>query len=267
MRTILWAGLAAAALAAAAQPAHAQIDYRNLDDERPVTTEDAYPVERYGFELLTPYRFEAEPGRTDVHLVAPELEYGLLPNAQVSTRLLLAAVDRSTDSDWGFAGLRLSGLYDFNTEGAWLPALALRADASIPVGNLAGDVFRLTLKGIATRSWGRTRGHLNAAMSLGADDGLGPVDAAPRWFASAALDHTFIRHSLLAVAEVLTRRPVGGAPIEVNASAGLRWQWRPTLVLDAGIARRLGSNGPDFGLTVGLSRAFALPGLMSGGVR
>ena len=30
----------------------AQIDYRNLDDDRPVVTEDAYPVERYAFELL-----------------------------------------------------------------------------------------------------------------------------------------------------------------------------------------------------------------------
>ena len=35
-------------------PAVAQIDYRNLDDDRPVVSEDAYPVERYGFELLAP---------------------------------------------------------------------------------------------------------------------------------------------------------------------------------------------------------------------
>ena len=43
-------------------PAWAQIDYRNLDDERPVVTEDAYPVERYAFEFLAPYLFEAEAG-------------------------------------------------------------------------------------------------------------------------------------------------------------------------------------------------------------
>ena len=265
MRTMLAAVLAAAALAPPMHPAHAQIDYRNLDDERPVATEDAYPVERYGFELLAPYRFEAERGGVAVHLVAPELEYGVLPNAQIGLKMLLAATDGPKGTDWGLAGLRLSGLYDFNTESAGLPALALRTDASVPVGSLAGDAFRVTLKGIATRSWGSTRGHLNAAVSLGTDAGLGLVDFPARWLVSAAVDHTFIRHSLLAIAEVLTERPVEGAAIEVNASAGVRWQWMPTLVLDGGVTRRLGSNGPDFGITIGLSQAFALPGLMPGG--
>jgi hypothetical protein len=267
MRTIVLAVLAAAAIALAAPPASAQIDYRNLDDERPVTTEDAYSIERYGFELLAPYHFEAERGGSDFHVVAPELEYGLLPNAQVGVKALLAASDGPTDTDWGLAGIRVFGLYNFNTESGGLPALALRADAAIPAGNLAGDAFGVTLKGIATRSWGRTRGHLNAGLRLGTDDGLGPVEAPPRWFLSAAMDRTFIRHSLLGVAEVLTRRPVEGSPMEVNLSIGMRWQWLPTLVLDAGATRRLGSHGPDVGLTIGLSHAFALRGLMPGGER
>src|SRR5919112_644746 len=42
--------------------ATAQTDYRNLDAGRPVVTEDAYPVERYAFELRAPYRFEADAG-------------------------------------------------------------------------------------------------------------------------------------------------------------------------------------------------------------
>jgi len=104
-------------------------------------------------------------------------------------------------------------------------------------------------------------------VRLGSDDGVGPVEAPPRWFLSAAVDRTFIRRSLLAVAELVTARPADAAPVEVNLSAGIRWQWLPTLVLDAGVSRRLGSNGPDFGVTVGLSHAFALRGLLPGGAR
>jgi hypothetical protein len=36
----------------------AQIDYRNLDEGRPLQTEDAYPIERHAFELVIPYEYE-----------------------------------------------------------------------------------------------------------------------------------------------------------------------------------------------------------------
>ena len=51
-------------------PLPAQIDYRNLDDGRPIATEDAYPVERYAFELLAPYRFEPAPEEKRFHAIA-----------------------------------------------------------------------------------------------------------------------------------------------------------------------------------------------------
>ena len=38
----------------------AQVDYRNLDDERPVTTEDAYPVDRYALEIMMPFSFQSD---------------------------------------------------------------------------------------------------------------------------------------------------------------------------------------------------------------
>ena len=263
MGTMLPLGIAVAALTSAPGIAQAQIDYRNLDDGRPIATEDAYPIERYAFELMLPYRFDAERGGADLHLLAPRIEYGAFRNAQLGLEALLAGVDRPAGSDWGLAGVRVSGLYDFNTESAALPALALRADGFVPAGNLAGDAFRLTLGGIATRSWGATRAHLNGAVSLGSDD-PGAAEEPARWSASAALDHTFIRRSLLVVGEVLTRQRRDGAPVEVEASAGVRWQWRPTLVLDAGMSRRLGAHGPDVGVTIGVSHAFAVAGLMPG---
>jgi hypothetical protein len=244
-------------------PLPAQIDYRNLDDGRPVATEDAYPVERYAFELLAPYRFEAEAGGAELHLVVPEIAHGIARNTQIGLKLPVAVVVEETGTDWGLAGLRVFGFHNFNTESPRLPAVSVRADLSLPIGELAGDGVRVGLEAIATRSWGRTRAHLNAARGFGSEDALSAGEAIPRWSASLAVDRTFFRSSLLLVGEVATIQRVGGERATLDASLGLRWQWTPTVVLDAGVTRRLRADiGPDIGLTLGLSHAFALRGLM-----
>jgi hypothetical protein len=242
--------------------ASAQIDYRNLDDDRPTVTEDAYPVERYAFELLAPYRFEAE-ANANHHVMVPEVAYGLARNTQLGLKLPFAVVDEGTDTDWGLAGLRVFGLYNFNTESRWLPALSLRADAGFPMGSLAGEGSRIALKAIATRSWGRMRAHLNVARGFGSEDSLSVAEPLNRWSASLAVDRTFFRSSFLLIGEVAASESVQDAPTAVNASFGARWQWTPTLVLDAGLARRLRSDiGPDIAFTIGLSHAFALRALV-----
>src|SRR5215213_2714705 len=56
-------GIPAAVLAVLVRgaPAGAQTDYYNTDEGRPVRVEDAYPTERYAFELqLAPVRLERE---------------------------------------------------------------------------------------------------------------------------------------------------------------------------------------------------------------
>ena len=249
-------------------PLSAQIDYRNLDDDRPVVTEDAYPVERYAFELLGPYRFEAEAGGAEHHTIVPEAAYGVARNTQIGLKVPFAAVDEGTGTDWGLAGLRVFGLYNFNTEGRWLPALSLRADATFPLGSLAGEGSRFAIKAIATRSWGRMRIHLNAVRGFGSEDDLSAAEPLSRWSGSLAADRTFFRSSILLIGEVAISQAVQDAPTAVNASLGGRWQWTPTLVLDAGVSRRLRSDtGPDIALTVGLSHAFAIRGLMPAGPR
>ncbi|MGH7526199.1 MAG: hypothetical protein ACREMX_05800, partial [Gemmatimonadales bacterium] len=154
-----------------------------------------------------------------------------------------------------------------NTETPALPALALRADVAVPVGNFGGDDPQLGLKGIVTRSWGRTRLHLNGAVTLGAD-GIPAVDAEPNWAVSLAADHTFLRKSLLVIGEVGVLEAAADAPTEVTAAVGVRYQLAPTLGLDAGVSRRLVADaGPDVGVTFGLSHAFALAVLLPGGLR
>lgn len=258
--------------ATSVEVAHAQIDYRNLDEGRPTRTEDAYPVERFAFELVVPYQYENESGPGRGHLVAPELAYGVSANTMVGLKLPFAALDRGADVDTqlGFGGPRLFALYNFNTESSVLPAFAFRADASIPLGNLAGDQMRGSITAIATRSWGRTRAHVNVTAGLGSEPAVSdelPVHATPAWGAGAAVDRTFLRRSLVVIAEVTVREAVGESITEVSAGLGGRMQLTPTLVLDAGIERRLTEAGADIGLTVGLTHAFALAGLMPVGPR
>lgn len=256
-------------LAFLVSPLAAQIDYRNLDDDRPVVTEDAYPVERYAFELLAPYRFESEAEGGELHLTVPEVAYGLTRNAQLGVKLPIAGVDEGlgAGTDWGLSGLRVFGLYNFNTESRWLPALSLGADAGFPVGSLAGDGTRFAIKAIATRSWGSMRAHLNGSLGFGSEDAPAVAEPLNRWATSLAVDRTLFRSSMLLVGEVAASQSIEGAPTTVIASLGGRWQWTPTLVLDAGVSRRLSDTGPDIALTFGLSHAFALRGLMPRGPR
>jgi hypothetical protein len=258
--------LAAVVLIAPVAPLAAQIDYRNLDDDRPVLTEDAYPVERHAFELLLPYTYERERGGTDLHAFTPELAYGVVRNGQLGLKLPVAGSAAGGNTDWGVAGLRLFGLYNFNTEGLMLPALAARADLLLPVGSLGGDATRVSLKAIATRSWGRTRFHVNAAWTFGDETALGAVEPGSRWSYSLAVDRTLFRQSTLLVSEVVVLRPVRGAPVEVNAAIGARYQWTTTTVFDLGLRRRLRqAAGPDIAVTTGFSHGFALPWLMPRG--
>ncbi|HXG44723.1 MAG TPA: transporter [Gemmatimonadales bacterium] len=254
--TLLW-------LAAVPASLLAQLDYRNLDDDRPTITEDAYPVERYAFEFLLPYSYERDRAGTDLHLVMPELEYGIVRNGQVGVKLPLAARRRSGDTEWGPAGVTAFGLYNLNTESRLLPAFAVRVDGHLPVGSLAGDGARVTFKAIATRSWGRNRVHLNAAWTVGDEERLAAVEPGHRWSYSAALDRTLFRQSLLLLGEIVTRRTAADTPVEVNAGIGVRYQLSPTMVMDLGLSRRIRrSTGPDFGVTAGFSRVFGLTWLM-----
>jgi hypothetical protein len=249
------------AIALGPRDGRAQIDYRNLDDDRPVRVEDAYPVERYAFELLAPWRY-SRAGGGGVHAFVPEIEYGLLANVQVGLKLPIAGAPGMAGREWGISGLRLFGLYNFNTESAGLPALSVRADGVFPIGSFAGEGSHLTAKALATRSWGRTRLHLNGAYTFGPDDRPAAVEPADRWWAGAAVDRTLFRQSALLVAELYALRPRAAEPVQLNASVGVRYQWTPVTVLDAGVSRRLGSTGPDYELTVGISRAVGIAGLI-----
>jgi len=253
------AGWGVLLVALAAVPAAGQTDYRNLDEGRPARTEDALPVDHYGFELTLPYELEATDGAR-LHSTTPELAYGVVRGGEIGLALPLAALDRESGTTWASAGARLFALQNVARERPGRPALAVRADLDLPVGGLGGDDAGLSVKAIATRSWGALRLHANASLRAVGGDRTGPASE-PDWSAGVAVDRTAFRSSLLLLGELVAREERGARVAEVSAGAGLRWQLAPTLVLDAGMRRRLSHGGPDLGLTLGLTHAFGLAAL------
>ena len=150
----------------------------------------------------------------------------------------------------GLLGGGLFALYNPVREGPGHPALSLRGDVFAP----SGAAVRGGLTALATRSFGAARLHANAGAALGGD----ADEELPRWQAGVALDYTFFRPSLLMVGALSASAPGAGEPTATVLSAGVRWQWTPTMVLEAGAGRRLGPTGPDLRLTLGLSSTFGI---------
>jgi len=252
-------------LSLAVGSASAQTDYYNTDAGRPITVEDAYPVERHAFELqLAPLRLWRSAG-TYTWALEPELAYGLLPRTQLEVGLPLVYADpREGPRSTGVAGLDVGVLHNLNVETRTLPAFGVAAELLAPVGSLAPDRAYLSLKGIATRTWSLARLHLNGAYTLG--DSPGEESAGhdlARWTAGAAVDHAFPLQSVLVTAELVAEGPmVDDATTEWRTGAGLRWQRTPRLALDVGGGVRLNGGERPWYLTFGGAYAFAFRSLI-----
>lgn len=228
----------------------AQHDYRNLDHGRPIATEDAFPVERGAFELMFPWSYEREGGESGL-MFEPEFMLGLISNGMVGMGAPILLGDGG-----GLAGLRPFVFYNFNAERTF-PAVAARLDVTTPVGELGGDrpIGMLTL--ILSKSFGATRVHYNAGISIGSENG--PLeDHPPHEAASVGVDHTLWRHSAVIMADI--QRNVVSDESWWVVGFGVRMQATPTTVFDIGVQRRLSALGPDLVVTAGLTRSFSLIG-------
>lgn len=256
----------AATLAGAVKSAGAQTDYYNTDAGRPITVEDAYPVERRAFELqLAPLRLERAAGGVYTWTIEPEVAYGILPRTHVEVGVPIAYQDigigtgRTTT---GIAGIELGVFHNLNTETS-LPALAVAAEALLPVGHLAPDEVWVSAKGIVTRTFPWARFHANGQYTFGDEPDAGVAagtHAISRWMAGLAVDRTFALRSMLVTAEVVTRQPIHEEEdLAWDVAAGLRYQWDPRIAVDAGIGRQLTGDARAWSITFGAAYALGMP--------
>ncbi len=251
-------------LASSSSPAAAQTDYYNTDAGRPITIEDAYPVERRAFELqLAPLRVERAPGGVYTWGIEPEIAYGILPRTHVELGFPLAFRDGPAGTrSRGLAGIELGVFHNLNVE-TMIPALAVAAEAIFPAGALAPDRTYASAKGIATKTFSWARFHVNGQYTFG-DEPDTPAAAGAhelsRWMAGVAIDRTMPLRSMLVTGEIVARQPMHAEDdLAWEAATGMRFQYSPRVAVDAGIGRQLTGESRAWSLTFGAAYAFGLP--------
>jgi outer membrane putative beta-barrel porin/alpha-amylase len=240
------------------QPAWA-LDHDNLDKNRPVQIEDAYPIAKGEIALEGGARFvDQRQGKTRF-VFQPQVLYGAFYNTQLEIGGDLLTEPTTVEGGEKSGDLRLGALYNFNTETLTLLALAVKFDLELPTGVRSKGVDG-ALTGILTRSFGRWRTHLNAAYTV-----VGSAQGRERngfYRLVAGVSYplgypTRFRQTL--IADVFTRQSdLSGGRNPTGVEAGLRFQLSSRIVLDGGIGTEF-AGPPDrsavFG-TLGLSVAF-----------
>lgn len=260
-------GIALLAAAAAAVPGRlaGQTDFYNTDGSRPVRIEDAYPTERYAFELqFAPLRLERARGGVYTWEVEPEVAYGIFPRTHVEVGFPFALVDAGGEGQReGLAGISISALHNLNVETAF-PAFGVAAAVRLPVGGLAPEQTYASVKGIATRTYSWARFHVNAEYTFGAEPDAGEsAGELSRWMAGIAVDRTFPLRATLVTADVFVEQPLDDdADLQWSVEAGLRRQVSPVLAFDAGIGRRLTGDEQGWFVTLGSAYAFGIRSLI-----
>lgn len=232
-------------------PAGAQVDYRNLDDDRPTRVTDAFPIERFAFELSVPYRATFEGGKSD-HAFSPHLEYGIARNLMVGVGADFALGGRIGEESQG----SVSALWNPLRETPSLPGFGVTVSVRGPGFSRAN----LLVGALATRSFGRTRVHGNVVARLASPGATSGSES--RWWAGLAIDQTLLRTSTLLVADLIAEETESGRTIGWIGEVGLRKQISPTLVFHAGVGQGLGGSARGTRLNLGLSHAFGVRRLM-----
>jgi hypothetical protein len=253
------------ALLLSAPPAVAQTEYADLDRGLPLRVQDAYAIARDAWELQLAPAVASSRAGTAAWGLATAVAWGALPRTQLEIAAPLASVPAASGSRAvGLDGLEFGALYGLNAETLGLPAFAVAARVAAPAGALGPTSSLLTVEGIATRSWPGVRLHLNVSATAGPSDTSTGALERSRWFAGAAVDHTWPLSSLLVAAELVALQPLdAGSPVAWSAGAGARWQWTPRLVLDAGLSRRFTGDSAGWSATLGVTWTFAIRALMA----
>lgn len=234
------------------------IDHKNLDENRPLRLEDAYPISTG--EIAVEFGGGFTIGRNgESRGVFPiEILYGALDNLQLGIGTTLLTDPQKVDEPRS-GDLALSGLYNFNQETLTLPALGVKVSLNLPTSVDSSGVD-VEVKGLVTKSFGRLSLHVNAGYTFlngtSADERGGryqfivgasyPVGA-PRYTRTTLVGDLFV--------EQATER---GRPDVFGAEIGFRHQLSSRIVLDTGIGTEFAGPGDrlPFFFTTGLSVGF-----------
>ncbi|MFQ5890771.1 MAG: hypothetical protein ACE5JR_12060 [Gemmatimonadota bacterium] len=253
------AGLAA--IAGSVSPVTAQEDFRSADLDRPIQVEDAYPVKFREWEVELGIRGALREGGDGVSGIG-ELKTGLFLNGQVGLEIKAGGEDAEGSTAGGIESAGAHLLYNFNRETWSWPAFAARLDVESPgAGRLGRENWAISGKGLATRSFGRLRIHLNGGYAAAS-----AADGGDFWLGGMAFDYPIGLFSRAIMGDIYAEVPNGSGRSRVWLELGSRWQLTNLSVLDFGLATRLDEWERGRGnveLIVGFSRVFGIPGLVT----
>lgn len=234
------------------------IDHKNLDENRPLRLEDAYPIASGEIAIevgggLTVQRHGANRGFFPI-----EILYGALPNLQLGVGTTLSTDPHEIGEQAKSGDLKLSGLYNFNQETLNIPALAVKLDVNLPTG-LNSKGVDVELKGIVTKSIERLSFHFNGGYAFLNGTQQGERNGRYEFALGASYPIGAPHHTRTTlVADVFTEQAMRrGASNIVGTELGLRYQLTPRIVWDAGV-------GTEFAGPADRSRFFFTTGFSFG---
>lgn len=230
-------------------------DHSNLEEGIPLEIEDSYAASYLSREFQLASRFERTAEGKDVWMLVPRLEVGLpVRNSELS--LSLPFEFGSAVAEEGLRNIGVELLYNFNTEGKYLPAFAIAGEIEFPTGN-GPEGVDTALKFIATRTIGWTsllqRAYFNAAW-LHNDDPQ-PHERDDRYkivvgYAVHAGADTMI------LADYIHEQELERGVTSNIAELGVRRMLNPLTVIAVGAGVGLDNDSPDFRIRFGLQKSF-----------
>ena len=246
-------------------------DHTNLDENLPVRIEDAYTIpydsiEAQGFLGYDRDRLGSNghgAHGSDAFTLSPQIEAGTFRNFQFS---LAAPYRLGNASETRQGDVNAQGLYDFNSEGIILPAVALGLGVDQPYGYQAGGT-ESQVKLVATKSIG----------SFGTDYVPRRLDVEAIWF------HDYDPLSLAGARERRDRYLVGlgySQPVANDAvivadvyreqlrdqtqaqnivQVGVRYQLDPQTVLSGSIGTGFADHSPSVVALIGFQHSLSWP--------
>jgi hypothetical protein len=235
------------------------LDHDNLDPNRPLQVEDAYPIPEGEIALESGVRVnDRREGRTRFAF-QPQIIYGAFRNTQIEVQsdlftepAMVVGPNRSGD-------LRLGVLYNFNTETLTLPALAMSLELDFPTGvHTKGVDTRVT--GILTRSVVRLRFHVNGSYAVHGSPQYQERSGMYRFVAAVSYPIGYpYRFRETLIIDVYTRQSdLVGQRNHTGIEVGLRHQLTSRIVLDGGLGTEFAGPSDRAAITgtVGLSVGF-----------
>lgn len=241
--------------------AQAQSDQLNLEGGFGTRLEDAYATAYRNRELQLPVTYRRSRDGKNVVQYMPTLEIGPFRNSQFSVGVPLYS---GNGERTGSGNVVVDGFYNFNTEGLFVPAMAVVGEVTLPTGldshgtDFSGS-FILTKSLFGPAGLHRLHGNAvyrrNNQPRTTIEGGELMTEREDRWTLLVGYSGRILPQSTLIVDFVREQLPLRGK-YGSSIEAGIRRQMNPRLVLSFGGAAGLGTDADKFRGNLALQQAF-----------